>query len=60
MHAAMPAVIKLDPPQEVVLGRGLATCPDFKQVCAPAEPKGRPITWKNFVIDKTPKSYKMT
>ena len=38
--------------------RGGATCPDFRQVCAPAEPKSRPTTRAKFFIQKPPKTYK--
>ena len=30
-----------------------ATCPDFGKVCAPAEPKSRPIIWAKIFIEKT-------
>ena len=35
-----------------------ATCPDVRQVCAPAEPKSRPIIQAKFFIEKPPKTYK--
>ena len=39
------------------LGGG-ATCPDFGQVCAPAEPKSRPIIWKIFSLKNTKNLWK--
>ena len=38
--------------------RGGATCPDFRQVYSPAEPKSSPITRAKFVTEKPPKTYK--
>ena len=38
----------------------LIHCPDFGQVCAPAEPKSRPIIWEKFFIEKHQKLMKMT
>ena len=39
---------------------GGRTCLDSWQVCAPTEPKSRPITWENFLIEKHLKLTKMT
>ena len=36
---------------------GGATCPDFGYVCAPAEPKSRPITQAKFSVGKQPETY---
>ena len=45
------------PIDRYVYERGGATCPDFGQVCAQAEPKSRPITRAKFFIEKPPKAY---
>ena len=41
------------------LGGG-TTCPDFRQVFAPAEPKSRPITRAKFLMKNHQKPIKMT